>query len=192
MKKLTLIALTSLLAACTQSGITTTIAENTPEPVATETTKTVKKAEKETLSTKNFIGDWTCSMDGDKVASKNQVKLSEGGKATYQGKIALPAGNHTFHYALQRVGTWAYKNDVLAYHFTQSNVTRAHSSKTEQAMKSSKSLRATEKNYFDTINKELAKRQDIDLKVSKFSGKSFVMQQRLAKSNRSGSCVKSS
>ncbi|OOH92347.1 hypothetical protein BMT54_00105 [Pasteurellaceae bacterium 15-036681] len=181
MKKFTTLALVSLLAACTQT---------------TSSTSTQTVVQENTVTMKNFVGNWACKMDGDKVASNNKVKLAEDGFADYHGTIALPAGKPAFHYDLQRVGTWDYQNEVLSYHFTQNKVTRAHSEKTTQAMKSSKQLRDTEKQYFDAINKQLAQagksKQDVSLKVSNFSGQSFALQQMLEKGSRTGHCVRNS
>lgn len=169
MKKVAIATLTTLLSACQFTGFGQT-----------------------QISSKNFIGNWECRMDGGNISTANQISLGKDGKANYLGKIMLPKDNPMFQYDVKRTGSWAYANHTLSYQFTKSAVTPNHSEQVKESLKTDKELKAMEKEYYNAIHSQMTKpdQKSLNLSVSNVTPNSFSVMQNLNQTTRSGVCVK--
>ncbi|WGE89415.1 glycoside hydrolase family 43 C-terminal domain-containing protein [Actinobacillus arthritidis] len=177
MKKIILAATVTLIATCSHQNTQTSTA------VATS----------ETVTSKSFIGDWECRMDGGNIATSNNVTLAEDGKATYLGKVMLPNEKPLFQYDVKRNGTWSYENKTLTYKFMDGNISRSHRAEIQQALKTDKTLRNTEQKYYEAITNQLAKAEQkpLNIAISNFAGNAFSIKQNVAGTDRTGLCVRS-
>ena len=149
-------------------------------------------SENSSVSRQYFVGKWACEMNGGNIGSSNTVKLAKDGYADYVGTLAIPKEDPLFQYQLERIGTWAFANDILTYQFSKSNFTRAHTFEMLKKIKTDKNLNAEENATFDGLSAQMNKSnaKSVSLAVSDFTDQSFVITQKLPEVTRTGICKK--
>ena len=147
-------------------------------------------SENSSVSRQYFVGKWACEMNGGNIGSSNTVKLAKDGYADYVGTLAIPKEDPLFQYQLERIGTWAFANDILTYQFSKSNFTRAHTFEMLKKIKTDKNLNAEENTTFDGLSAQMnnSSNRPVSLAVSDFTDQSFVITQKLPEMTRTGIC----
>lgn len=171
MKKILLISVMTLLSAC-------------------NSVRNSSHHEMITPTSKHFVGEWACTMNGV-AGTSNKVKLTKKGEAIYVGNVMLPAENPLFQYTLERTGSWAFADNILTYTFTKGKVSRSHTEAILANLKTDKTKNDLEKQYFDALNQQVSKsgKTNISLTVSNFTAKAFNIEQKVAETVRTGYCV---
>lgn len=187
MKKLILIALTSILTACNLTTYTYTDSSSKSTSTSHKGSSTTQTGTSD-LDRGQFVGKWACETDGGSVGTSNKVILNQNGKTDYVGQVTVPKNEPMFQYEVQRTGTWSLTNDVLSYIFTNSNVQRANTPEMLRTIKTSADINAAENEFFAELKTatQNSNGKPVNMVVSDFTGDAFKITQK----NRFGHCVR--